>query len=486
MTKLVLVSTGSEKVGHPPLGLGYLVSYLRKYLNFNDVKIIDKEKDVIESIIKENPEIIGISASTHFFNDALDIGKKLKDKLNVPILIGGSHITLLPRTLGKEFDIAVMGEGEETLLELMKTFLDDNEFNNKNLKNIKGIAFHNSGKVVVNERRPLIEPLDKIPYPARDLFKMKEEYLMPRVSFSLTKISRSTHILTSRGCPYNCVFCSSSCFWQKIRFNSAEYIVGELKKLVRLYKINEIFIFDDLFVVNKERLKKIIELMESENLLGKLKFKIHGRTNLIDEEICKLLDKLNVKDIAIGFESQSPKILKYLKKGTTTIEQNQRTVDLIKKSGLMSEDVLLTGYFMIGTPNETREDMMMTLDFIKNNPIDTMELCITTPLPGTELWEYAKQRKLVYNNMDWDKLNMKSVDGKENILLTEEVSRDEFVKICKEFNTELERRNNVLKQLKLSDLLSFDLLKFGIKNYDKSSKILYSLIKNRIKCLLGN
>lgn len=479
MTNLVLVTTGSEKIGHPSLGVGYLASYLRKYLKFNNIKIVDKEKNTINAILKQKPDVIGISASTHFFNEALEIARKTKKEIDIPILIGGSHITALPYSLDKDFDIAVLGEGEETMLELMQIFLDYKEFNAKNLKNVKSIAFHNNEKVVINERRPLIEPLDKIPYPARDLFKMNE-YLSPRVTFSLTKISRSTHILTSRGCPYKCIFCSSSCFWQRIRYNSPEYIVGEIKEIRRKYNINEIAIFDDLFISDKERLKNIVELLESEGLVEKCKFRIHGRANLIDEEMCKLIDRMNVKDIAIGFESQSPKILNYLKKGTTTVEQNQRSVDLLKKSGLVKNDLILTGYFMIGTPNETREDMMMTLDFIKRNPIDTMEICVTTPLPGTELWEYAKQRNLVSNNMDWDKLNIKSVSGKDNIMLDEAISREEFIEICKEFNKESEKRNNAFK-IKFSDLLSFGLLKFAIKNYDKSSIILYKLLKNKIR-----
>ena len=240
MAKLVLTAIGSGKEGHPPLALGYIASYLREFLKFDNIKIVDKESNPVKAILKEKPDLVGISGATQFFNEASQMAKDIKSASDIPTIIGGAHITAIPHTLGKEFDIAVLGEGEQVMMNLMQVCLDDHEFNSKNLGNIKGVAFHNKGKVVINEREDLITPLDRIPYPARDLFKMKEIYLIPRVTFSLSRLSRSTHMLTSRGCTYNCVFCSSSCFWKIARFHSPEYVIGEIKELVKNYKINEI------------------------------------------------------------------------------------------------------------------------------------------------------------------------------------------------------------------------------------------------------
>jgi len=476
MVRLVLTSTGSGKEGHPPLSLGYIASYLRKYLKFDNIKIVDKESSPVKAILKEKPDIVGISSVTLFFNQASQIAKDIKSQLDIPVIIGGPHITPLPHTMGKEFDVAVLGEGEQIMLDLMQTYLDDYEFNLNNLRKIKGVAFHEDGNITVNERQNLITPLDKIPYPARDLLKMKEVYLIPRVTFSLRKISRSTHMLTSRGCPYRCVFCASSCFWNIVRYHSPEYVIGEIKELMKNYKIHEINIFDDLFIADKERFRKIVELLESEGIAEKCRFRILGRANLIDKEACELIKKMNVDNIGIGFESGSQKILTYLKKGTTTIEQNRQSIKLLKEHG-----IVVQGLFMVGSPHETKEDMMKTLEFIRNNPINMLELGITTPYPGTELWEYAKRRGFVDESMDWDKLDVQPLNGcKDNIILDEEISREEFIKIYQLFKKELDKRNICLSDFKISDIFSFGLIKLAIQRPIETAKIISNFIKNKI------
>jgi radical SAM superfamily enzyme YgiQ (UPF0313 family) len=474
MLKLSLTQTGTNREGHPPLALGYIASYLRKYLNFNNIVILDKEPNTINSIIKEKPDILGISSSTVFFNQAIKIAKNIKESLDIPIIIGGPHITALPHTLDENFDIAVVGEGEETTFELIQLYQDHNEFEAKKLKNVKGITFRDNEKVIINERRELIKPLDKIPYPARDLFKMEEEYLVPRMTFSTTKLVKSTHMLTSRGCPYKCVFCASSCFWQIARFHSPEYVVGEIKYLIKKYKLKNVNIFDDLFIADKERFRKIVEMLESEEITEKCKFRILGRANLINDETADLIKRMNIDNMAIGFESQSPKVLKYLKKGTTTVEQNQNAVNILHK-----KSIDLQGLFMIGSPHETKEDMMMTLDFIRNNKFDTLEITITTPLPGTELWEYAKKKNLVNDYMDWDQLHMHPIEnGLGNILLDEEVTKEEFAEIFKLFTNEIETRQ---LKINISNLFSWKLIKLALRNRDVTLEIL----KNKLKSIIG-
>jgi len=477
MVRLVLTSTGSGLEGHPPLALGYIASYLRKYLKLNKIKIVDKESDPVKAILKERPDVVGISSATLFFNQASKIARDIKSQLDIPVIIGGQHITQMQYALSKEFDVAVLGEGEQTTLNLMQTYLDCHEFNSKNLKKIKGIAFHENGNVVINERQTLITPLDKIPYPARDLFKMNEIYLIPRLTFVHSKISRSTHMLTSRGCPYRCVFCASSCFWRTIRYHSPEYVVGEIKEMIRNFKIHEINIFDDLFIADKKRFRKIVELLESEGITKKCRFRILGRANLINKETCELIKRMGVASIGIGFESGSPKILKYLKKGTTTVQQNKFAIKLLKQYG-----IAVQGLFMIGSPHETKQDMMKTLEFIKNNSIDTLELSITTPYPGTELWAYAKKRGFVSDAMDWSRLDAQPLnDLKDNILLDEEISREEFIKIYQLFRKELEKRNICLLNSELADILSLGLIKLAIKRPSKTIKIASNFIKAKFQ-----
>jgi radical SAM superfamily enzyme YgiQ (UPF0313 family) len=183
---------------------------------------------------------------------------------------------------------------------------------------------------------------------------------------------------------------------------------------------------------------------------------------------------MNIDNMAIGFESQSPKVLKYLKKGTTTVEQNQNAVNILHK-----KSIDLQGLFMIGSPHETKEDMMMTLDFIRNNKFDTLEITITTPLPGTELWEYAKKKNLVNDYMDWDQLHMHPIEnGLGNILLDEEVTKEEFAEIFKLFTNEIETRQ---LKINISNLFSWKLIKLALRNRDVTLEIL----KNKLKSIIG-
>ena len=229
---MVLCNIDTDNQAHPPLGIAYIASYLKKYLGNIDISIVDREKDMLKAVLKEKPDMIGISSVTKEFSNTIELIKEVKKKINIPVILGGPHISALPNTLPDVFDIGVVGEGEETFFELMKIFLDEKKFSVEKLKNIKGICYHD-GDVKITERRKFIEPLDKIPFPARDLFNMERDYLVRRNSGTGKRISRATHILTSRGCPFNCRFCASSKFWEhRIRYFSAEYVVNEIKEIL--------------------------------------------------------------------------------------------------------------------------------------------------------------------------------------------------------------------------------------------------------------
>lgn len=400
--KLALICV-DKLSGSPPLGLAYIASYLRKYHNFFNTIIIDKEEP-IKKIEKEKPDVVGIASVTIDFPYAIKIARIIKSKFDIPILIGGHHISALPHTLQKVFDIGVIGEGEQTVLELVELYERYGEFSPRKLRNIDGIVFHNErGKNEITKPRKMIKPLDKIPYPARDLLDMKEYYLTPRMIPHIGReISIGTHVISSRGCPYKCAFCVSSRFWQMVRLSSAEYFVGELIELLEKYKkINSICIFDDLFAFSKGRLRKIVELIKKEKINEKVKFACWGKANLIDTEICKLLKEMNVKVVGLGLESGSDKILGYLKKNTATVNDNKKAIEMCKRFGFE-----VHGTFIFGSPNETMKDIEMTYNFIKDNPIDETNVYILTPYPGTEAWELAKKHNLVSEDMNWKNFNM--------------------------------------------------------------------------------
>ena len=395
--KLALVSVDTKE-NLPPLGLGYLASYLRKYGNFENSFIVDKEEQ-FERIKKEKPDLIGISATTVDFDKAKELATRVKQELDLPIMLGGFHLTAVPHRMPKQFDVGILGEGENVLLELVNLFEKKQAFPPKDLAKIKSLVYRQGNKLKMNERRPNIQPLDKIPFPDRKLLKMKEYYLKP-ARHTYDKLSIGTSIVTTTGCMYNCVFCSQTGFWQgSMRFFSPEYVVAEMKEIVDNYKIDMLRIMDDLFAVNKKRVAKIAELMKKEGITEKVELHVFGRTNLINEEMCKYLKEMNVNYINFGLESGSEKVLNYLKNGSVTIKQHRKALQLCEKHNLKVD-----ASFIFGTPGETRQDIQKTLELMRKPAIKSSMVFQLTPFPSSAIWDYAEKEGLVKEDMDWDRM----------------------------------------------------------------------------------
>jgi radical SAM superfamily enzyme YgiQ (UPF0313 family) len=376
----------------------------------------------------------------------------------------------------------VIGEGEQIVLELVNLFEREGSFPSDILKNIDGLVFHEGSNLHITNPRKQIQPLDSIPFPARDLLKMKEYYLQPRrVPHIPGKIAIGTHIMSSRGCPYHCVFCSSASFWKGIRFHSAKYFVEEIKEVTEKYKINTISILDDLFIADKKRVREIKELLKKEGLSGKIEFGCFGRTNLIDDKICKTLKEMNVTSVAFGFESGSEKILNYLKKGTVTAKNNIDAVKICRQNNLN-----VTGSFMIGNPNETKEDLEMTRNFIRDYPIDAAALFITTPLPGTELWELAKKENLVNDNMNWNEVDKNfnwTTDDKipENTFFKFAGDNETRLKLYREIQNEINRINFTGVEFKWKYLFSVSVFKRLLKRPEIALRYLKGLRLKKLR-----
>ncbi|KKT42866.1 MAG: hypothetical protein UW64_C0012G0016 [Microgenomates group bacterium GW2011_GWC1_44_37] len=403
----------------PPLSLGYLVSSLRqKYgKDFIDFKIVDR--NVAKVIRSYRPNIVGITSVSQNFNYAMSYARMAK-KRGIPVLIGGTHITVLPSSMTKDMDVAVLGEGEEAITELFEIFLTKKTFAKADLMKLKGLAFWRGNKIFQTEIRSPIMPMDLIPIPARDLMT----------------IEKCTHVFSSRGCPYRCVFCASSRFWSKTRFFSAKYVVGEIKYLYENYGVREIDFWDDLFIVSKQRIKEIVSLLKKERLLGKLTFSCAVRSNLIDESMAKLLKTLNVKGVSMGLESGTPRILDYLKGGNVNIKDHIRAIRIFKKYGIEP-----SASFIIGSPNETREEIVQTFKFIKNSKLRGFGVYVLTPLPGTPIWDYAKERGMVSEKMDWSRLNVEFLENHEDaIILSETLTRKELKDLILMFKAEQKKR----------------------------------------------
>ena len=357
--KLALISV-NQNDADPPLGIAYISSYIKKYAKHPvEIKIIDKE-DIIAAIQKNNFDIIGIAALSTDLHKAHKYAKEIgKISPSSYLIIGGVHITIMPQHLKESaFDIGIIGEGEQTLLELCELFSEKSELPLEDLSKINGLVFKDKdSNLVTTAPRAYIKNLDDIPFPDRDGLKMKEIYLAPQIKQN--DLGIYTTMFTSRGCPYTCIFCSSASFWErKIRLNTAEYVVEEVEMLVNKYGVDGIHIFDDLFAVSKNRVKKIADMLEERGLTKKVRFSLLLRTSMTDEEVIKDLKRMNVTHIGFGFETASPGMLKRMKGDSATVEKHSEAVLLCRKYG-----IFVYGSFILGNPSETKEDMELTLNF---------------------------------------------------------------------------------------------------------------------------
>ncbi|MDD5331716.1 MAG: radical SAM protein [Candidatus Nanoarchaeia archaeon] len=464
--KIALISV--NKGDTLPLNLIILAGYLKKYGNFNEIKIIDINVDnIYESILRYKPDIIGISSMTVYYGYATKLAKKLKQNINVPILIGGNHISTLPNCLYDCFDIGIIGEGEITTLEVLKLYEQKKKFETKDLQKINGIAFHKDNQIKLTEPRPLIENLDEIPIPD---YRLVSKKYFKKVVTPAWKRGITAPMVTSRGCPYTCVFCSTSICWHKrTRFHSPDYVVEYIKMLKQRFNVDFIYVWDDMFLLNKPRIKEIAEKLKKENL--KLNYIVHTRVEVVDDEFCKMLKEMGVSGVQFGFESGSERVLKYLKGSSTSIEKIKKAVLTCKKYGF-----LVYGSFIFGSPTETIEEMKETVslfDFLIKADIENVWTYIMTPLPGTKIWEIAKERNKVKDEMDWNDLSFQRIENP--LLLDEHISREEFKKIFIEGRKKLQYFR--WKKIK-RDLIHNP--HYLILNAIKKPQLLFQIIKGRL------
>ncbi|MHC4539780.1 MAG: B12-binding domain-containing radical SAM protein, partial [Planctomycetota bacterium] len=417
--KILLISAINSHVEietrYPQLGLGYLVSYARKVLGHDthQFKIINNR--VEEALDDFKPDLVGISC----FSPSYGIAEQyayLCRKRNLPVIVGGIHISLLPSSFSEDMDVGVLFEGEQTMAELIRLYDSLGRLDAGRLSSVKGICYWRDGQLQMTAPRPLIDELDSIPYPARELLGLKGTHLS---------------MFTSRGCPYRCVFCASSRFWVKTRFASAGYVAGEIKELFHNYGAKLISFYDDLFIANKERVQDLLEILARDGILGKVRFSCSVRSNLINAQMAKLLKELGVVSVALGLESGHPRVLEYLKGGNVTVEDNSSAVKVLAQNGIAPN-----GAFVIGSSAETREEIMATYNFIKSVPLRNFNVYVMTPFPGTPVWHEAIERGLISEDFDnWPALDAVHFTRhcKEAIIVSQELSREQLRKIYKSF-----------------------------------------------------
>lgn len=380
-----------------PINLGYLAAYLKAHNISCVVRDFEVEAFVrdefLASIKQANPRIVGFSCMTPHIKNGAMLAKILKTHFpDILTVVGGVHGSAIPeQTLHEfpEFDVVVMGEGEETLVELYGACL------NNRMDHVPGIAYRTGkNRVYVNQRRPMIENLDSIPFPDRTLINI-ENYRKSHVSRGHSrKTKRIAEITCSRGCPYDCIFCASKVVHsRKVRFRSPENIISELEYLVNNYHIEHFSFLDDTFTLRKDILGPVCQYMGQKNV----SFDAYTRVNDIDEEKIDMMVAGGCRKISFGIESGSPRVLKLIKKGIT-VAQIEHAFAIARKAGLHT----IEATFMIGChPDETLQDMELTKDLIFRLKPDIMVVNISIPYPGTELNRILKERGILKIE-DWD------------------------------------------------------------------------------------
>ena len=470
--KLTLVNIWKIENHTPHFGLTALAAFLKERLPDLNVEIIEGFNPTKE-IIKSKPNIVGFTSDTLAFKNTKRIATKIKIKLNIPILIGGVHITAMPESFSSPFDVGLIGEGEITLSELIESFLKNKKFIPSELKKIDGLIFKENKKIIKNSPRKLIKNIDELPFPLREITPMEDVYL--KNQFNLFNVKRQISIMTSRGCPYHCVFCGSPVQWGAVRFHSPEYVIKEIKFLIKTYNIDSIMFWDDLFIAPIERLKKLKDLIVKNKLDKKLVFFGYARANLITEDVCKTLAEMNTKRLIFGLESGSPKILNYLKQNSVTVEDNKRAVDLCRKYEITSS----SGY-IVGTPGETLEDLQCTYDLMKHHPLDNTQIYILTPYPGTIIWREAKKKKMVSDNMNFEKLFVQLPPLK---LIDFFKTEKDLTKNRIFLNTKYKNNKEYMKLFfKMQKLSFFQNIFFYIKIIPQNLDLIKRLILNKIRC----
>ncbi|MEW6407094.1 MAG: radical SAM protein [Patescibacteria group bacterium] len=369
---------------HPSIGLGYIGAVLEK--QGHNVKIIDidadrvTEDDLRKRIVEDKIDLAGIMVLTPIFTNAVRTAHIIKKCSNVKVVFGGMHPTIMPQDCLKikDVDFVVIGEGEQTILELINQIQGEGKF-----KDVKGVGFKKDEKIIINENRPLIEDLDSLPFPAMRLFN-NIKYTYPDAIASPT-----FPIVTSRGCPGTCTYCSAqSMFGRKFRARSAVNIVDEIEKLIKDFGVKEVHIWDDNFVTIKERVLKVRDEIKKRAIFIKFAFPNGVRADFLDKDVIGALKEMGTYSIGLGIESGNNEILRRVKKNIN-LDKIKDAVKLAKKSGIE-----VWGFFMLGLPGETKETVNNTIKFAIDLDPDIAKFHILKPYPGTEVF-----KEFVNNNL---------------------------------------------------------------------------------------
>ena len=355
---------------------------LKNYEPFNGVYRVGlSNHKVIKCIEASKPDVVGIScAFTPRFPNVVQISRLVKQfNPNIPVIVGGMHATVCADKVLQEpsIDFVVMGEAEfpvMNLLEKLKT-------NTLKGEELKGISFRTPEGIFINKERVLLDNLDVLPIPAYDLIPMEKYFRSGVRRDALTEEVRQTSVITSRGCPFQCTFCSSQSMWGNVcRQRSPMHILAEIEMLLNSYGVKEIAFEDDNLSLNKDRIHQLCREIIHRNL--KFKWTTPNGIHIanLDKSLLRLMKSSGCRRLNFGIESGDEHILNDVMNKKISLDKVREVVKIAQDEGIVT-----LGYFVIGMPGETKESLQRTIEFAKSLALHEIGVFVATPFPQTQL-----------------------------------------------------------------------------------------------------
>jgi len=430
----------------PPLALATLAGIAEKK---GPVRLIDGNvetmtiTDLLADIKEFNPDMVIVNTGFPSIDEDMKVAKEIKNAFpDLKILAFGVYFTLLEKEgfLNHPFlDFAIFGEPEDTFDEIICAL----EQKDRSFDSIKGLMYRDGSDVHVTQERPLIDNIDRIPFPDRSLLK-NDRYRLPQSNAPFTLIN------SARGCPYKCIYCIVNPYYgRKVRNHSVDYIIDEIKECIDKYNIREILFWEEIFTMNKDRVLALCDAILKNNL--SINWAATTRVDRVDDEMLTMMKKAGCYLLGLGIESGVQTILDNAGK-SQTIADITRAVDLCKKAGIKT-----MGHFIFGLPGETRETANETIKFMLKLGLDYMQCYCAVPYPKTELGRLARKN----NWIRAEKWSMYDFGG-NSIMCTDTMKPEEVDYFRKKaFNRFYFRPLYVIRtlsQMKFSQI--FSLLKF--------------------------
>jgi anaerobic magnesium-protoporphyrin IX monomethyl ester cyclase len=408
-----------------PLGLAYIAASLSGAGYQVRVYDFQVERNSVHAEVETfRPDVIGISVTTPAAGIAAGLAGQLKEKYpNLPIIAGGPHPSILKEKTFQEtsnYDYLVVGEGEATILELLQAICGD-----RPLREVRGICYRDGAQVIQTPPREFMPDLDRLPRLPVELFKFRRYIPTPGTFIHLPSVA----FLTSRGCPFHCVFCNKSMFGDTIRQMSARRIVDEIVELKERCCVREFNFYDDTFTVDRHRVLEFCDLLRSRKV--DIKWKCNSRVNTVTRDMLMAMRQAGCFSISFGVESGDDRILKKIRKSITTAEVRD-AFRWSKEAGISR-----AAFFMLNLPGDTRETVEKTIRFSREIRPDFISFELTKPLPGSAIREaLAGEANLRINEALWQDWDSCSISNKVFFTqndLTEEYLMDAFMRAVKPF-----------------------------------------------------